>query len=152
MIASRHRLSAVALMLIAALTLVACGSTAVTPSSVAATPSPIAATPSPIAATPSPAEGSSTPGPSAPVSVQNAVTIAGFAFTPATITVPVGTKVTWTNQDSANHTVTADDGKAFSSGNIGSGATFSFTFATAGTFPYHCAIHSNMTATVIVTP
>ena len=125
MTANRHRLSAVALVLLVSVTLVAC---------------------TPTAATPSPGGASSSPG-----SVQNVVTISNFAFSPATITVPVGTKVTWTNQDSTDHTVTADNGTTFDSGHIAPGATFSFTFTTAGTFPYHCNIHTSMTAKVIVT-
>jgi plastocyanin len=78
-----------------------------------------------------------------------AVTIKGFAFDPAQLEVPVGTTVTWTNQDSASHTVTADDG-SFDSGQLAQGATFSQTFAKAGTYTYHCANHPNMTATVVV--
>jgi plastocyanin len=78
-----------------------------------------------------------------------AVTIQDFKFSPDAITVPVGATVTWTNADSTQHTVTADDG-SFDSGPLDSGATFSQTFATAGTFTYHCNIHSNMTATVTV--
>jgi plastocyanin len=85
----------------------------------------------------------------APAAIGSAVSIANFSFQPATITVPVGTTVTWTNNDSANHTVTADDG-SFQSESLGSGATFSQTFATAGTFAYHCAIHSSMKGTVVV--
>ncbi len=78
------------------------------------------------------------------------ITIQGFAFPPATITVPVGTKVTWTNKDPATHTVTSDTG-AFDSKNLTTGATFSFTFNQAGSFAYHCAIHSRMVATIVVT-
>ena len=87
-----------------------------------------------------------------PGSVQNAVIISGHAYSPATIAVPVGTKVTWTNHDTTVHTVTSDDGKTFNSGNVAGGATFSFTFTTAGTFAYHCNIHPSMTAQVIVAP
>ena len=79
-----------------------------------------------------------------------AITIQGFAFSPATITVPVGTKVTWTNKDPATHTVTSDTG-AFDSKNLTTGNTFSFTFSQAGSFAYHCAIHTRMTATIVVT-
>jgi plastocyanin len=79
----------------------------------------------------------------------NAVTIAGFAFSPASLTVKVGDAVTWTNNDSTTHTVTADDG-SFSSGDVAPGATFSFTFKKAGSFGYHCSIHPSMTATVVV--
>jgi plastocyanin len=72
-------------------------------------------------------------------------------YLPDTVTVVVGVNntVTWTNNDNAPHTVTADDG-SFNSGNLAPGATFSFTFATAGTYKYHCVYHSWMTGTVIV--
>ena len=99
--------------------------------------------------------GSTTPAPStqpsalATTAAGSAVTIANFSFQPATMTVAAGTTVTWTNTDSAGHTVTADDG-SFKSGTLASGATFSQTFATVGTFAYHCSIHSSMKATVIV--
>ena len=76
-----------------------------------------------------------------------------FAFSPATLTIKVGTMVTWKNSTAASHTVTSDDGKSFDSGTsnpIAPGGTFSFTFTTAGTFPYHCAIHPFMKATIIV--
>jgi plastocyanin len=81
-----------------------------------------------------------------------AVTIHNFAFTPVTMTVPIGTTVTWTNTDTAAHTATSDPGDAISwnSGSIASGQSFSFTFTQAGTFPYHCAIHPFMTATIII--
>jgi len=85
----------------------------------------------------------------APAANGNSVTIANFAFSPATLTVKVGTKVTWTNNDSATHTVTALQG-AFDSGDLPTGQSFSFTFTKAGTYNYHCAIHSSMTATIIV--
>ena len=77
-----------------------------------------------------------------------------FAFSPATITIKVGTTITWTNTTSAPHTVTSDDGTTFDSGinnPIGAnGGTFSFTFTRAGTFTYHCQIHPFMKATVVV--
>lgn len=78
------------------------------------------------------------------------VTISNFAFAPASITVKKGTKVTWTNQDSTAHTVTGTNGGP-DSAPFGSGASYSYTFTTVGTFPYHCTIHSSMTGTVIVT-
>jgi plastocyanin len=81
---------------------------------------------------------------------QGAVKIAGFAFGPQTLGAKVGGSVTWTNEDGATHTVTADDG-AFDSGNLAGGKTFSFAFDTAGTFAYHCNIHRRMTGKVTVT-
>ena len=80
------------------------------------------------------------------------VTIQNFTFAPQTLTVKSGTKVTWTNNDSAPHTVTATDGPStsasptglFDSGQLGSGAAFSFTFTKAGTYYYECTIHAAM--------
>ncbi len=77
------------------------------------------------------------------------VKIVNFAFTPATLSVKVGTTVKWTNQDSAAHTVTADDG-SFDSGQMSQNQTFSFTFSKAGTFSYKCSNHPNMLGKVIV--
>lgn len=79
----------------------------------------------------------------------NTVSISNFAFVATTTTVSAGTTVTWTNNDSAPHTVTADD-NSFTSATLNQGNTYSHTFSTAGSFPYHCNFHSNMTATVVV--
>jgi plastocyanin len=87
---------------------------------------------------------------SAQASQTTAVTIQNFAFSPATITVQPGTTVTWTNKDTAAHTVTADSGTGPKSGNLNQNQTYSFKFDTAGTYAYHCEIHPNMKATVVV--
>jgi len=79
------------------------------------------------------------------------VSIPGLSFSPASITVPVGTTVRWTNNHSINHTSTADGG-LWDSGLLAPGQSFSFTFNTAGTYPYHCTVHLAMLGTVIVTP
>jgi plastocyanin len=76
-----------------------------------------------------------------------AVTIQSFTFSPASITVGVGGTVTWTNQDGVAHTAT---GTSFNTGNLNRGQSGSATFNQAGTFPYHCSIHPNMTGTVSV--
>ena len=89
--------------------------------------------------------------PAASAGGATAVAIKDFAYGPATASVPTGSKVTWTNSDATAHTVTFDDGSA-DSGNIAPGSTFDQTFATAGTFNYHCTIHSQMHGTVTVTP
>jgi plastocyanin len=78
------------------------------------------------------------------------VTIDNFAFAPATLTVKVGGTVTWTNRDEEPHTVAATDG-SFHSPGMGTGATFSHTFPTAGKFDYVCSIHPSMHGTVVVT-
>jgi plastocyanin len=77
------------------------------------------------------------------------VTIKDLAFTPATLTVAVGSTVTWTNEDAATHTVTADDG-SFDSGSLAQGDTFTQTFDTAGTYAYHCTMHPSMVAEIVV--
>jgi plastocyanin len=87
-------------------------------------------------------------GSSAPVT-GNAVQVKNFSFAPKTLTVPVGTKVTWTFEDSTAHNVTAND-KSFGSKDLASGQSYSFTFNSAGNYSYLCTIHPFMTATVVV--
>lgn len=79
----------------------------------------------------------------------NTVSIKNIAFSPTTLTVAVGTTVTWTNNDNMTHTVTAND-NSFDSGNLAYGATFSYKFNAAGTFNYHCSYHASMLAKIIV--
>jgi plastocyanin len=130
----------------ASLAMGACGSGS-TPTPTTAAP-PSAAPPSAApASAPASAAQSSAGGGAAGAS---AVTIQNFAFNPPTLTVKVGTEVTWTNQDSTTHTVTFDTGGA-KSGNLAQGATYKQTFSSAGTLTYHCSIHPTMTATVTVT-
>jgi plastocyanin len=86
---------------------------------------------------------------SGPVLAANrSVTIAGFAFSPAAVTVRVGDRVTWRNDDSTTHTATS--GSAWSTGNISPGSSKSITFTRAGTYDYICAIHPTMTGRVVV--
>jgi plastocyanin len=56
--------------------------------------------------------------------------------------------VTWTNNDSATHTITGDGG--LDSGDVATGGTYSKTFDKAGTYKYHCSIHPTMTGEVVV--
>jgi amicyanin len=79
-----------------------------------------------------------------------AVSISDFKFNPATLTVPVGTTVTWTNQDEEPHTIAAKDG-SFHSPGMDTHGTYSFTFSTPGSYDYVCSIHPFMTGTVVVT-
>ena len=69
------------------------------------------------------------------------VSIQSSQFSPASLTMLIGTKVTWTNMDADTHSVVSDDATSFSSGNISTGASFSFTPAAVGTYAYHCGIH-----------
>ena len=77
------------------------------------------------------------------------VAIADFGFAPASVTVPVGTEVTWRNDDPTQHTVTADGG-AFDSDILDPGGRFAFAFEKVGVFQYVCNIHPNMKGTVKV--
>jgi plastocyanin len=79
----------------------------------------------------------------------NEVWIQGMAYNPGTITVNVGTAITWTNKDPITHTVTSDTG-LFDSGNLNTSGIFKFTFIRAGTYPYHCTIHPYITGVVKV--
>ena len=72
-----------------------------------------------------------------------------FLPSPVTVVIGVNNTVTWVNDDSAPHTVTANDG-SFGSGNIAPTGTFTFTFTTPGTYEYHCLYHPWMVGTVIV--
>jgi plastocyanin len=77
------------------------------------------------------------------------VGMAGRAFGSSTVTIAAGGSVTWRNDDDRAHTVTATDG-AFNSGTMNEGASWKRTFREAGSFRYLCAIHPEMTGTVIV--
>ena len=79
------------------------------------------------------------------------VKIDNFSFGPSTLTVSIGTTVTWTNRDDIPHTVvSSDDPKAFKSKVLDTDEKFSFTFTKAGTYPYFCSVHPKMTAKVVV--
>jgi plastocyanin len=78
-----------------------------------------------------------------------AVKIDNFVFGPQTITVTVGTTVTWTNSDDIPHTSVSTDG-VFKSKVLDTDEKFSYTFTKAGTYPYYCTIHPKMTGKVVV--
>ncbi|CAG0948439.1 plastocyanin [Methanosarcinales archaeon] len=86
-----------------------------------------------------------TPGPTTPAqtSTEQQVNIKDFNFVPATAEVPMGTTVTWVNDDNTPHTVTSVSG-SFDSGIIGPGETYSYLFDQAGTFEYSCTNHPTM--------
>ncbi|OBH64484.1 cupredoxin family copper-binding protein [Mycobacterium sp. E2479] len=107
--------------------------------------------PRPVATTAAPSTSITATSITAPAPVRgDQVSIDGFAFAPVTLTVPVGTTVTWTNRDEEPHTVAASDG-SFRSPGMGTGATFAHTFSAAGSFDYVCSIHPMMRGTVVVT-
>jgi len=86
-----------------------------------------------------------------PASAAMEVKIDNFSFSPATLTVAVGTTVTWTNQDDIPHTVVStDDPRAFRSKVLDTDEKFTYTFSKAGTFAYFCSVHPKMIGTVVV--
>jgi plastocyanin len=83
--------------------------------------------------------------------VPNQVTIDNFAFNPKTLTVPVGTEVTWINRDDVPHTATsAVKPRVFDSKTLDTDDKFSHVFTTPGTYPYFCAVHPHMTGEIVV--
>jgi plastocyanin len=73
----------------------------------------------------------------------------GNAFAPAHVAVPVGTTVTWTNDDDAQHDVVFDGGTQRSE-LLADGESYQRTFASAGTFDYACSVHPQMRGRVTV--
>jgi plastocyanin len=79
------------------------------------------------------------------------IRIDNFTFAPAEVTIPVGTKVTWTNHDDVPHTATSSaKPRQFDSGTLDTDDQFSFVFTAPGTYDYFCAVHKHMTARIIV--
>jgi plastocyanin len=121
-----------------ALSVFGCGGGGGTPSQGAATPTQGAATPTSASqAVICDSSGSGT-----------AVAIADNTFSPSSATVAANGFVTWTNTDGTAHTVTFDSGP--NCGNLSGGETQTVQFTVAGTYPYHCAIHSSMHGSVVV--
>ena len=80
---------------------------------------------------------------------EHVVTIEGMQFTPATLTLKRGDKVTWINKDLVPHTATAVS-KAFDSGVIAAGASWTYTVREEGGSAYVCLFHPTMQGTLIV--
>ena len=78
-----------------------------------------------------------------------AVAVENFAFSPATITIAVGTTVTWTNKDDVRHTVTSRT-QLFDSGLLAKDSSFSYKFDQKGSYEYYCIPHPYMVGKVIV--
>ena len=77
------------------------------------------------------------------------ISIENFTFSPETVTVAPGTTVTWVNHDDIPHVV-VDTGKGFRSKALDTDDSYSFTFASPGSFEYFCALHPHMTGMVVV--
>jgi plastocyanin len=85
----------------------------------------------------------------------NEIFMQNMAFTPADMSITVGTTIKWTNKDGTAHTVTNGTPGSplglFDSGNIAPNGDFTFTFNKAGTYKYFCRIHPMMIGTITVT-
>jgi amicyanin len=79
----------------------------------------------------------------------NAVAIDNFTFGPKELTVPVGTTVKWLNRDDIPHNI-VEKNKAFRSKALDTDDSYSFTFASAGTYDYFCGLHPQMQGKIIV--
>lgn len=108
------------------------------------------AAPSPHATPDAGASPAASPGASPAAARDAKVEIVDLAFSPQKIEVPVGTTVTWTNEDVTQHTVVAKD-KLFRSDILQKGDTFSYTFHEPGTWDYICSLHPSMTGQIVVT-
>ena len=91
----------------------------------------------------------SSSGQAAPSNGTLTVSIQNHAFDPTLLDVPRRTTVTWVNNDTDAHTVTADDG-LFDSGVLQPGASYSVWFSGSGTVTYHCKIHPEMKGSLVV--
>ena len=131
-----------ALGLFAMLSLAACGGTA-------ATTAPAASTAATQSAAASADGGAAACAPSGAAGTV-AVSIIDFGFTPSAISAKVGDVIAFTNTGSKSHTATLDVGHC-GTGTLANGASGGMTFSQAGTYPFHCAIHSSMTGTITVT-
>lgn len=80
---------------------------------------------------------------------ENTIEIKDFTFIPSKKIVEVGSQIIWKNMDNAPHSITSNDG-IFDSGELQPGENGSITFRKKGTFIYHCSIHPDMKATVVV--
>jgi plastocyanin len=125
-------------LLLVSMSLAACGSSTSSTSSTSSSSHAAAAT------THTTATSAAAPS-TGPVSVS----IKGYAFQPATITVAPGTKVTFTNHDQTAHTATST-AKAFDTGTLNPGASKAVVLHKPGTYTYYCQFHAFMRATVVV--
>jgi len=97
-------------------------------------------------------------GAAGPAMASESVSIVDFSFNPSSLTISAGTTVVWTNNGQQPHSATANDGSFDSSPGcpnnvnecIQPGESYSHTFSSAGSFPYHCKVHPTMTGTIQV--
>ncbi len=146
------------LLVLTCLAVAACGGSAATTTQLAATSTTAQAaatttTIAPVAPTTTVGDTTTTAVPATTTTVvlgpDATIDIVNFSFSPKNVTVAVGTKITWTDRDTANHTTTADGG-LWDSKTLFEGAQFTFQFDQPGVYPFHCKIHPSMKGTVTV--
>ena len=98
---------------------------------------------------PGPIAAQDTPPPPEAAATTPQVTIAQATFGPTTVTIRVGTTVTWANHDGDLHSVASAQG-LFASPGLDPGDTFAYRFTAPGTYPYFCALHPHMKGTILV--
>ena len=103
------------------------------------------------AADPSTTADAAAPGASTIATGDQVISIKDFSFNPASVSIKVGDSVTWTNADGAAHSIQSGNDAFDSPDKIAPATSFSFTFATVGTFTYICGIHPYMKGTIVVT-
>ena len=157
MLLSRRHITVIGVVLLALMTtllIAACGgSSGGSTSQAATTPAPTTApttAPTPAPSTSTPTQAAST-APTKVVQVKIVEKNNQYSFDPASITVPKGAQVVWTNASDAPHTVTSNDNTFKTPSNLMQNQTFMMVFNTTGTFAYHCAIHTYMKGTITVT-
>jgi plastocyanin len=134
------------------LILSACGGATASAPATAAPASEVPASEAPAsepAASESAAAGGAACAPSAEAGTVTA-TMANIAFEPASITASVGDTITWTNNDSAQHTATVTSDPTCTTETLSDGASGGIVFNTAGSYEYFCKIHPTMTGTIEV--
>jgi plastocyanin len=141
----------IALAVAAVLLLAACSPATPAGTAGASTPEPaVSAAASPSAASTDAGTGAGSCAPSTePGTVQAAMT--GNAFSPGTVQAKVGDVIAWTNSDGVPHTATLKDDPACTTENLGQGETGALTFSAAGSYPFFCKVHPDMTGTIEVT-
>ncbi len=147
---SAHHHRRVITLTYAALTVVGLAAAACSSTTPAAAPTTTPATTPGTAAPAAPTPGS-TPAAAGP----GAITVKLFQFKPSPLTIPAGTKVTWTSEDDTVHEPASGTPEApttvFDVELDGKGSSGSFTFTTPGTYAYYCKIHTSMTGEITVT-
>jgi plastocyanin len=140
------RLTFISLLIVSALMLSACG----LHTGLGSLLNPGKSTPKPTNAngTPSTKHVKATHTPPAP----DSISITAKGFNPETLTVKVGSTVTWSNASKNAESVTSDTAGLFDSGSLNTGALYTYTFAQAGTFTYHSTTTTTLKGTVVVTP